>query len=225
MKYILILFTVVQCFSTVAYANTVYVTDTTKYALRSQESSRSKIVTMLPTGAKLTVLSTNANSGYSRVKTPKGSEGYLLTRLTSETPTSKWFLEKANKKLEEIQQLNSSLSVKNTQLQSGDSKILNTNQSLIVEQDKLSKDLRDIRLTAANAIEIKQQRDRLQERIIAVERELEQVKRKNHTLQNNTDQDWFLYGGMLALFGVMLGIMLPKLNRGGHSGGSWNSFN
>ena len=214
-----------QCFSTAAYAKTVYVTDTTKYALRSKESSRSKIVTMLPTGTKLTVLSENKNSGYSRIRTDKGSEGYLLTRLTSEIPTSKWFLEKANKELAALQKANDSLNIKNIQLQSGDSKILNTNQDLIVEQDKLSQDLREIRLTAANAIEIKEQRDRMQERVIAVERELEQMKRKNNSLQNSTDQDWFLYGGMLALFGVMLGIMLPRLTRGGHSGGSWNTFN
>jgi SH3 domain protein len=179
---------------------------------------------MLPTGTKLTVLGEDKNSGYSNVRTSKGSEGYLLTRLTSENPTSKWFLDKANKELETLQKVNDSLHIKNIQLQSGDSKILNTNQSLIAEQDKLTKDLNSIRLTAANAVEIKQQRDRLQERVISVERELEQIKRKNQTLENSTNQDWFLYGGMLALFGVVLGMILPRLHRGGRSGSSWDTF-
>lgn len=180
---------------------------------------------MLPTGTKLTILSKDENSGYSKVRTSKGSEGYLLTRLTSEDPTSKWFLDKANKEIKSLQQINDSLQIKNIQLQSGDSKILNTNQSLVQKQDELSNDLKNIRLTAANAIEIKQQRDQLQERVISIKRELEQVKRKNKTLENTSDQDWFIYGGMLSLFGVMLGVMLPRLNQGSRSGGSWDTFN
>ena len=39
-----------------------------------------------------------------------------------------------------------------------------------------------------------------------------QIKLENQALQDTANQDWFLYGGILALVGVILGFILPKLS-------------
>lgn len=96
-------------------------------------------------------------------------------------------------------------------------------QEISKERDKLSADLSELQQTAANAIQLKQQRDQLQERVIAVERELQQLKRENLALTDNTNQDWFLYGGGLSLFGVLLGFILPKISWRRRSSG-WDTF-
>ena len=62
--------------STAAFAKTAYVTDELKITLRTGESATHRIARMLPTGERLTVLSTTPATGYSKVRTssvPRGS--------------------------------------------------------------------------------------------------------------------------------------------------------
>ena len=87
----------------------------------------------------------------------------------------------------------------------------------------MGSELAELQQTAANAIQLKQQRDQLQERVVSVERELQQLKRENQALTDSSNQDWFLYGGALSLFGVLLGFILPKLSWRRRSSG-WDTF-
>jgi len=205
-------FFILISFTSIVNAKTIYVTDTIKYTLRSSESNRSKIVRMLPSGTPLTILSENSGSGYSKVRTGSGIEGYVLSRHTQNKPISLWYLNKANKKLDTLQKEFDLAKQELNQLVGNNDKTLSSNQSLTQERDTLSKDLNDLRQTAANAVQLKHQRDQLQERVISVERELQKLKRENQTLEDSTNQDWFLYGGILSLFGVILGFILPKLS-------------
>lgn len=198
--------------SAAANATTVYVTDDIKFTLRSTESNRSRILKMLPSGTPLTVLEVDESSGYSKVRTRSGVEGYILTRHTSPKPISRWYLERANKKLDELQQENNRLKQELQEIKGNNNQTLTTNQELSQERDQLSSELNELKQTAANALQLKHQRDQLQERVISVERELQQVKRENQALEDSTNQDWFLYGGVLSLFGVILGFILPKLS-------------
>ncbi len=195
-----------------AQAQTIYITDSATYTLRSIESNNGRILRMLPSGTALTVISVNKENGYSKVQTSDGTEGYVLSRFTLNQPINRWFLNKANKKLKILQQALDQTEHELSQLKDHNTETLSSNQSLNKERDTLSKDLHDLRLTASNAVQLKHQRDQLQERVISVERELQQVKRQNQTLEDSTNQDWFLYGGILSLIGVILGFILPKLS-------------
>ncbi len=195
-----------------AEAKTGYVTDSVEIPLRSSESERSKIVKMLPAGTALNVLGDNTENGYTYVQTTNGTEGFILTRYISPEPISRIQLENATKKLEALQEENKSL--KSAQA---------SGLELGKERDKLSSELSELQQTSANAIQIKQQRDQLQERVVSVERELQQLKRENQALTDSSNQDWFLYGGGLALFGVLLGFILPKISWRRRSGG-WDTF-
>ena len=184
-----------------------------KFPLRSGESERSKIVKMLLNGQLLTVLQDDPELGYSYVQTSNGAEGFILTRFLSAEPSARSQLEAVNKKLELLQE-------ENKQLKSAHS----ANQDIGKERDKLSTELSELQQTAANAIQLKQQRDQLQERVVGIERELQQLKRENQALADSTNQDWFLYGGGLSLFGVLLGFILPKLSWRRRSSGWGDSF-
>jgi len=200
-------------FSQIAYAKTVYVTDHLKFTLRSSESNRSKILKMVPSGTAMTQLAVNKETGYSKVRLrSNGTEGYILTRHTLDKPIASWYLNKANEKLKVLQDNYDLIKQELNQLKGSHNEALSSNQNLSKERDSLSNELNELRQTAANAVQLKHQRDQLQERVISVERELQQVKRENQTLQDSTNQDWFLYGGILSLFGVILGFILPKLS-------------
>lgn len=200
-------------FSDLANARTAYVTDNIEIPLRSGESERTKIVKMLSNGTPLNILVENSENGYTYVQTNTGLEGFILSRYLSNEPISRTQLETATKKLEALQEENKQLKASQA-----------VNLDIGKERDKLSSELTELQQTAANAIQLKQQRDQLQEQVITNERELQQLRREKQALTDSTNQDWFLYGGGLSLFGVLLGFILPKLSWRRRSNGWGDSF-
>ncbi len=223
MKYFFYLvLTLLSCNS--AFAKTVYVIDSMKFTLRSGESNSHKIVKMLPSGSKLTLLDTNKTTKYSKVKTAAGVVGYLPSRFTQEKPISSWYLKKANEKLGLLQSENEQIKLSLAELQKNNSSSTSSNTNLTKERDQLSTELNDLRQTASNAIQLKRQRNELQERVVNVERELQQLKREKQALEDSTSQDWFLYGGILSFLGIFFGLLIPKISWQRKSHGNWDTF-
>ena len=75
--------------SAAVLAQTAYVTDEFKITLRSGESATHRILRMLPTGEQVTVLSSNPDTGYSKVRTSGGAEGFVLTRQLVDQPVAR----------------------------------------------------------------------------------------------------------------------------------------
>jgi len=220
---------IIVCFilllsSHIAVAQSVYVTDSMKYTLRTGASSTHKIIKMVPTGTRLTLLETDKDSGYSKVQTAAGVIGYIPTRFTLKQPISRWYLNKANKKLEILQAENEQFKKTLEELRKNNSGALNNNEELTKERDELSTDLNNLRQTASNAIQLKRQRNDLQERVVHVERELQQVKRAKQALEDSTSQDWFLYGGILSFVGIFFGLLIPKISWQRKHTGNWDTF-
>ncbi|MGR9115246.1 MAG: TIGR04211 family SH3 domain-containing protein [Gammaproteobacteria bacterium] len=222
MKKLLCLFMVLFAAVGTAQAKTVYVTDDLELTLRIAESNRSKILKMLRSGTPLELIE-ERETGYSFVRTNNGIEGYFLTRYLKSKPPTRWYLEQANKKIEALQKDNDSFKSELAALRGDKTQNISSNHQLSLERDQLMKELSELKTTAANAIELKNQRDQLQERVVTVERELQKVKRENQALQDNANQDWFLYGGILSLIGVLLGFILPKLGWRRKTSG-WDTF-
>lgn len=193
------------------FAKTVYVTDKLDLPLRSEESNKGKIISLLPTGTPLTVLKEDTKSGFSRVQLKSGMQGYIATRNTMPDPPNRNQLESTSKNMASLQSEADSLREELAKAKAAVTPGSTLEQSLAAERDRLDRELTELKRTAAAQIQIKDERDKLQERVVNVERELEQLKLENGALKDGASQDWFLYGGMLSLAGVILGFILPKL--------------
>ncbi len=207
-----------------AIAKSVYITDSMKFNLRSGESSKYRLIKTLPSGTKLTLLSANKKTGYSKVKMSTGAIAYIPTRFTIDKPISRWHLEKANQKLALLQSENQEIKATLAGLQKNNNSTVSSNETLTKERDQLNSELNNIRQTASNAIQIHRERNELQERVINVERELQQLKRAKQALEDSTNQDWFLYGGILSFLGIFFGLLIPKISWHRKSHSSWDTF-
>ncbi|MFI3185139.1 MAG: TIGR04211 family SH3 domain-containing protein [Methylococcaceae bacterium] len=207
-----------------AQAETVYVTDNLNLSLRSEENNTSKVVKLLPTGTPLTILELNKSTGFARVQLRDGTEGYMPIRNTMKEPPSRAQLEVANKNQASLEAENAAIKAELSTIKDSITPGSTLEQSLARERDMLSRELSELKKTAASTVELKNQRDELQERVVNVERELQQYKLENQALQDTTNQDWFLYGGLLALIGVILGFILPKLSWRRSRTSSWDTF-
>ena len=206
-----------------AQAKTVYVTDNLNLGLKSSEDPQSKVIKMLPTGTPLTVIQENRTTGYAYLRTENGTVGYMPIRNTMSEPPSRKQLEIANKNLASLQAENEKLQAELDKVKETLTPGTTLEQSLANERDQLSRELIEIKQSSANVIQLKEQRDELQERVVNAERELEQFRLENQALQDSTNQDWFLYGGALTIIGVLLGFILPKLSFGRKTSG-WDTF-
>lgn len=222
-KKILSSFFILLLTSGAVLAETVYVTDNLNLSLRSEENNNSKVVKLIPTGTPLTILEENKSTGFLHVRMNDGTEGYMPTRNTMKDLPSRALLETANKNLASLQAENASLKAELATVKDSITPGTTLEQSLATERDRLSRELAELKKTAASTLELKNQRDELQERVVNVERELQQFKLENQALQDTANQDWFLYGGILSLVGVILGFILPKLSWR-RTRSSWDSF-
>jgi SH3 domain protein len=206
-----------------AQATTVYVTDSLDLAFRSEENTRGKIIKLLHPGTPLAVISQNNETGFIHARLDNGTEGYILARYTMKEPSSHFQLDTSNKKLTLLEKENTTLKAELDSLKTSLTPGTSLEQSLATERDHLARELSELKQTASSAVALRNQRDELQERVVNVERELEQLKLENKALGDSSRQDWFLYGGMLSLIGVILGFILPKLGWRRRSS-SWDTY-
>jgi SH3 domain protein len=205
-----------------AQADIVYVADDVNLALRDAASSHGKALKALPTGTALTVAGEPTKTGFIRVRLSDGTEGYIKTRYISKEPPEHDPSDTSSKNVELLRSENTALLAELKTLKDSVTPGTTLEQSLAAERDKLSRELAELKKTAGASVQLKTERDELQERVVNVERELQQLKLENQALKDTANQDWFLYGGILSLIGVILGFILPKISWRRRS--SWDTY-
>jgi SH3 domain protein len=192
-------------------AKTAYVTNNLDLPLRSKESAKSKILNLLPIGTPVEVLKENSKTGFSFVQLSNGMQGYIATKNTVTEPPSHTQQGIITSNLGSLTTENNSLKAELAKVKASIAPDTPLEQTLSVERDRLDRELTELKRTAGSQIQLKSERDKLQEDLVNVKREFEQLKLENNALKDGASQDWFLYGGMLSLAGVILGFILPKL--------------
>lgn len=201
----------------------VYVADDYNLTLWGTSNYTGKVKS-LPTGTPLTILGEHPTSnGLIKVKTIDGTEGFIKTKyIKNEAPEH----DRDDIASKNIAALQGQISKLEGELKAAKEVITpgtTLEQSLATERDKLSHELNELKRISGSAVQLKNERDELQERYVSVERDLQQVKLENQALLDTANQDWFLYGGILALVGVLLGFILPKLSWK-RSRGGWDTY-
>jgi SH3 domain protein len=88
MRYLLPVLLVSSLFTSAMAQTTLYITDATKFAVRSGKSNQHKILRMVPSGTAVTVLE-KTDDGYARVRAPQGTEGWILLRYLDAVPSAR----------------------------------------------------------------------------------------------------------------------------------------
>ncbi|MDX5411306.1 MAG: TIGR04211 family SH3 domain-containing protein [Thauera sp.] len=205
-----------------AQAETRYVSDELEIAMRSGTSTQHRILRMVPSGTALQVLQHDEASGYSRVRTPSGAEGWVLTRYLMNTPAARERLAATEKKMAELELQTRERMAK---LSDRDREFLNVSQELGQVKDenlKLSKQLADIQRTASSALAIDAENKDLKSRLMQMEREQETLRQENQALRDRTARDWFMIVAGVVVLGIILGLILPRIRVRKRS--SWDSL-
>jgi len=209
--------------SGVAWAKTAYITDQGEFNLRSGESTRYRIIRVLPSGAAVEVLANNESTGYSRVRLADGTLGFILTRYLQDEPAAREHLAAMQARLDELQQAPDQLASKLSKLEEQHSTLVAEHEATIKRNEELEQELMEIRRSAANVVNITQERAALQEDVARLTRKVGELEQENLELRNRNNQDWFLTGAAVAGGGVLAGLILPHL-RWRRRRSYWSSF-
>ncbi len=200
-----------SCLVAPVYAEVAYVTDEFKITLRSGESATHRILRMLPTGQRLDVLSTNAENGYSRVRTPGGQEGFVLSRQLVEQPVARDRLAAAEAEVAALKAAPGELRGRLASLTEEHRKLQQNHDALQRAKTQVDQEFAALQRTASNSVRIANERNELRKQVTSLTREVEDIKQLNRELENKTAQNWFLIGAGVVVGGVILGLILPHL--------------
>ncbi len=206
-----------------AAVTTRYVTDEFQITVRSGESTSHRILRMLSSGTPVQVLSTNADTGYSQIRTADGKTGYVLTHQLMDSPSARDRVAALEKNLQDLQAEPGQLGAKLASLQQQHGQLTEAYQKLQGVKNDLEQELETIKRTSANAVRIANERNELRQNVADLTRELEGVKQQNRDLNNDSSQRWFLIGGGVLVLGIFLGLILPHL-RFQRRKNSWGSL-
>jgi len=182
-----------------AQAETRYIVDQAKLPLRSGQGTSFSIVRMLPSGAAVRVLE-QSDAGYTRVRTAKGKEGWILSRYLMKSPAARDRLAWAEKELSKLKRLKQ------------DKKSLEQiRQQLSGDNKQLQNELTRIRKTAANAVLIADENKALQAKASQAEQAYDDLRQETKDIRSGAQQRWFMLGGGAILLGILLGLILPRL--------------
>jgi len=198
MKALMIIFALFVGISSVQ-AETRYIVDQAKLPLRSGQGTNFTIVKMLPSGVAVEVLE-QSEAGYTRVRTPQGKEGWILSRYLMKSPAARDRLAWAEKELSQLKSLKQAKQTLELE-----------HAKLGVENKAIQKELDHIRKVAANAVIIADENKALQVSAQNAERALEDLRQDTHDIRSGAQQRWFMLGGGAILLGILLGLLAPHL--------------
>ena len=187
-----------------------YVSDEFSITMRTGQGTQHKIIKSIKTGTKLELIETSED-GYSNVRMPNGTEGWVLTRYLVVQPVAKDRLARAEKIITTLRTQTKSLKNKVDSLSSSSSTLQKDGNRLSKSNITLKKELANIREIAANQIALNDENKSLKEQVLSLKREMQSVQQDNMSLQDRSARDWFLIGAGVCVVGIIMGLVLPNL--------------
>lgn len=198
-----------------------YVSDSLWLQLRSGPGQEFRILKALQSGEHLVLLEEDVEKQYSRVKTPKGLEGWVLTRFLENEPIAKEKLILANRRLADLAAELKTLKEQKEKTQKELSELKKDHSSLNRDTQSLTKELEHIKEVSAGALELDSKYKKLSTRNQELKIQMQALDAENVQLKDNRQQNYMIYGGGLVLIGLLLGLVVPPMLNNKRNNSDW----
>ncbi|MBU6954353.1 MULTISPECIES: TIGR04211 family SH3 domain-containing protein [unclassified Hahella] len=200
--------------SSFAFADTKYIDDTMYAPLRSGQGLEFRIVHKgVKSGTPVEHLQTNAESGYSLIRTPEGIEGWLPTRFLINEPVARDKLNRMTQQYTALQQKFNDLQNEYSQIKGENSNLGGAREQLEKSNKELQLELSNIKRISENAIALDTRNRELRESNEKLKNEVELLSAENLRLKDSDERDKMLLGGGLVLLGVIIALIVPMFKR------------
>jgi len=204
--------------SAVAGAQTQYVSDQLEVMLRTGPTTQNAIVRVLKSGTALEVVEQDSDSGYARVKTNAGTEGWVLMRFLIDQPVARDRIVVTERRLKEARE---QLTTAREELATLREELSTTSQRLGDAESAgvgMAAELNDIRSASANAVSLRDQNKTLRQRVTDFERQIDELQMENSELRSRDMREGMVIGAAVFLLGMLASVILPRLKPKRRSG-------
>lgn len=194
-----------------AFAATMYISDELTIPLRRGPSNGHKIINAaLPSGLALEVLGEDKGAGFTQVRTPNGTEGWVATQYLTGRPIAKDQLAAANKRVETLEAQLKSVRDNYKDVRGARSEIEGRANDLTKENQRLQTELAEIKRVSATAVTQYEQNKQLKTDNASLQTQVTQLTEQVDDLERNVMLRWLLSGGGLMLIGLLLGAWIKS---------------
>ncbi len=194
-----------------AQAETQYISDQFTVPLRRGPSNGHKIINAgLPSGTALEVLGEDKAAGFTQVRTPNGTEGWVPMQYLAAQPPARDQLAAANRRVESLESQLKSLRSNFQEVRGDRSQIENRASELGKQTEKLQAELTEIRRVSASAIANHQENQQLKALNQSLSAQNTELTAKVRQLERSVMLRSLLAGGGLVLLGFLLGAWIKS---------------
>ncbi len=198
-------------FSVSAWAQAAWVSDEFEVTLRTGPSTSNAIELMVSSGTRLEILEEDAETGYTRVRTSGGTEGWVLTRYLMNEPSAREQLETLSQQLTNANAEGASMTTQLGAIRDEYDTASRTIAELQTDNAALQAQIDDISSKAANTLAIDRQNQELQQQLTDAEIQVSVLEQEKEQLVSQSNRNWFMTGAAVVLLGIVLGLILPRM--------------
>ena len=204
---------------TASLAETAFISDELLVPLRGGPSGSHRILHRgLPSGTELTILSVDEEAGFTQVRTPRGTEGWVRSQYLLAEPIAKIKLVSANREIDRLKRALTEERNKNATLSNANQAQQNANQQGSERISQLEQELARITELSASAVETHEENLRLKDTNQRLIDELDDTADERNRLEANETNTARMMGAGFVLLGLIFGVLIKSRPRRS----SWN---
>jgi SH3 domain protein len=192
-----------------AQAATLYISDALTVPLRRGPSNGHKIIHAgLPSGMALEVIAEDKAAGFTHVRTPNGTDGWVPTQYLVDQPVAKDRLTAANRRVQTLEAELKTLRESLQEARGTGKEAQRSNSQLSKQTEQLQAELAEIRRVSATAVAHYEENKQLKSMTQELQSQNTQLTERVRQLERNVMLRYFLSGGALVLLGFVLGAWI-----------------
>lgn len=208
---VLIQMTAVLFFGLAVHAETWYIKPSSEVPIRSGQGTEYKILAVVPDGLKVELI--EEIDPWAKVRTPGGTEGWMLKRYLSGDPPLSEMVNTLSAEKAELKEKEEETSRKYDELISAYSQMEQEYNTCLADRDDIRRKYQTLQEDTADVIKIKQSLSDSGLEIHELRQKLAAVEQKNQNLKSNNSVKWFMAGGLVLILGWLIGLMTGRSRR------------
>lgn len=186
-------------------AETRYVKPRGEALVRTGQGNEYKIVAVVKEGAAVEML--EENDDYAFVRLSNGVEGWIVRRYLKREPPVDTLVDELQKEKEVLQQKESEAARKIEEMTSMIAAAKTDLDMLVGERDKILSDYQTLQRDTADVMKIRNDMQKTAEENRALVEKIVVLEAENARMKKDRTVNWFLAGGGVLCFGILLGKM------------------
>jgi SH3 domain protein len=195
-----------------AQAETIkYIRDMVYVPVRSGPSIQHRILRNAESGTPLVIVAAADASGYARVRTEDGLDGWIEEQYLIDRPIARELLGKAEAEAERLRQQNQQLRQELQSVRTDQGESTRTVAELKSAGEKLREELEQVTRVSGNAIAIDGENRQLREQVGELTSGLESLSAERDQLRSENRSRAFMQGAYAVAIGVIIALLVPRL--------------